>query len=82
MGIASSTYACFHHVKRSINNSQANHDNIIISSSNHPQPFDSKQPLHVEQLNNIFVLCHKFWLYLLGIFYFFKLHNFVALQKR
>jgi hypothetical protein len=53
MGIASSTYACFHHVIRFINYSQANDDNITRSSSNHPLPFEPKQPLHVGQLNHI-----------------------------
>jgi hypothetical protein len=52
-GITSSTYACFHHVIRLINYSQANDDNITRGSSSHPLPFEPKQPLHVGQLNHI-----------------------------
>jgi hypothetical protein len=80
-GITSSTYACFHHVLRFINNSQANDDNITRSSSNHPLPFVSKQPLHVGQLNHILFYATTFGCTILVSFPF-QTHNFAALQKR
>jgi hypothetical protein len=69
-GIASSTYAYSHHVIRSVNNSQANDDNIKRSSSNHPLPFESKQPSYVGQLNYVLFYATTFGCAILVSFLF------------